>query len=570
MPNRSRIAWTSAFLSLALLVSACSGKENGENAENSPSPSAAASSNEGSAPAASGSTADDDLFLGKYDPPIEVSTVRVLGGDVKFFEGESIDNNVWTRYAKDQLGITIKNKWTVNSDQGKEKMNLSIVSGDLPDFYSVDATQLHQLYEAGEIMDLTDLYDKYAMPAVKQYTEALTNGLNLVTFDGKMMSLPGGSATSDSSPMLWIRKDWLIKLNLPEPKTMADVLAISKAFTTQDPDGNGKPDTFGLAMNKTLLLTNGGDAFGSLEGFFNGYHAYPQNWVKDKDGKLVYGSIQPEMKAALTQLQTMYKDGELDKEFGVKNETKEAELVAAGKIGMTYGLMYHTLGQLGDSRKNDPNADWQPYPIVSIDDSPANPQTAASSIGSYYVVNKKAKHPEAFFKLANLSVDMDSKPKEFSAAYNEVDGIQVWQYFPITLGNPNQNLTAYHKVIAALDSKDTTGFSAQQLDAYNKSLAVAQGSTDVTDWGFDKVFGKDSSYKVIDKYVTENLLKPSDYIYGPTETMTAKNATLQKMEIETYTKIIMGEPIALFDKFVSDWKKLGGDQITAEVNAASK
>ncbi|MDG0808862.1 hypothetical protein [Cohnella rhizosphaerae] len=40
------------------------------------------------------------------------------------------------------------------------------------------------------------------------------------------------------------------KLNLQAPKTMQDVLNISHAFATMDPDGNGKPDTIGLSLQK--------------------------------------------------------------------------------------------------------------------------------------------------------------------------------------------------------------------------------------------------------------------------------------------------------------------------------
>jgi len=41
---------------------------------------------------------------------------------------------------------------------------------------------------------------------------------------------------------------------------------------------------------------------------------------------------------------------------------------------------------------------------------------------------------------------------------------------------------------------------------------------------------------------------------------------LLKMELETFTKIVMGESsIDAFDEFVANWKKLGGDTITDEV-----
>lgn len=49
--------------------------------------------------------------------------------------------------------------------------------------------------------------------------------------------------------------------------------------------------------------------------------------------------------------------------------------------------------------------------------------------------------------------------------------------------------------------------------------------------------------------------------------MAEKYATLEKMQNEVFTKIIMnvgtGED---FDKFVEDWYALGGEQITQEVN----
>lgn len=44
-----------------------------------------------------------------------------------------------------------------------------------------------------------------------------------------------------------------------------------------------------------------------------------------------------------------------------------------------------------------------------------------------------------------------------------------------------------------------------------------------------------------------------------------------KLEDETFMKIIMGAaPLDEFDKFVEEWKKQGGDIITAEVEEAVK
>jgi multiple sugar transport system substrate-binding protein len=44
------------------------------------------------------------------------------------------------------------------------------------------------------------------------------------------------------------RKSWLDKINERFPATWADTLRIARRFQSEDPDGNGRPDTFGFAL----------------------------------------------------------------------------------------------------------------------------------------------------------------------------------------------------------------------------------------------------------------------------------------------------------------------------------
>jgi putative aldouronate transport system substrate-binding protein len=557
--KKKMLGTLAALLSASLVVAACSGTGTGTTAEQADTASVASSN-------------EKDPVFGKYEKPIELTTVRALADNLKFVAGESLDNNIWTKDMEEQLGIKIKNLWTVARAQYDAKLNVTIASNDLPDFFYVNAIQLKQLAEAGQIIDLKPLLEKHGSPLIKQFAQDTRNGLASSTFDGKLMGLAAGGSTLDQAPMIWIRKDWLKKLNLSEPKTMDEVLGIADAFTTKDPDGNGKQDTYGLALQKNLY----GD-FGTLDGYFNGYHAYPKMWIKGKDGSLVYGSIQPEMKTALAKLQELYKKGQIDKEFGVKDTNKEGELVAAGKIGMTFGQMPISLMQLGDNRKNDPNADWQAYPIVSGDSAPALAQIPAIGVSmqdpSYLVVSKSNKHPEAAIKLLNLFVKYlndPSTPLDVWTAHSKANGNEVWMYPPVSAGQPEKNLKVHQNVVAALDKKSPAGLNAEETDAYHHSEKVAQGQGDVADWGFDKVFGREGSYQVINQYVKNNLLMPSEFYGTPTQTMGDKWSTLQKSELETFTKIIMGASIDSFDKYVNDWKNLGGDQITKEVNDWAK
>lgn len=71
--------------------------------------------------------------------------------------------------------------------------------------------------------------------------------------------------------LLFIRKDWLDRLHLPVPTTWAQVAADAVAFTKDDPDGDGKADTYGMDVPgstsrgyiswwwSTMLWQNGGD-----------------------------------------------------------------------------------------------------------------------------------------------------------------------------------------------------------------------------------------------------------------------------------------------------------------------
>ena len=90
----------------------------------------------------------------------------------------------------------------------------------------------------------------------------------------------------------------------------------------RDPDGNGVDDTYGIGLNKDLY----GDGY-EITSIANMMHAYPNAWVKNDEGRVVYGSVQPEMKPVLETLAKWYADGLIDPEFTVKNTDKEAELV---------------------------------------------------------------------------------------------------------------------------------------------------------------------------------------------------------------------------------------------------
>lgn len=496
--------------------------------------------------------------LAKYDPPVTITAWRSLSPTLKYENGDTIDNNAYTKAYLDQLGIKLNYVWTVPEEQFEQKMNISIASGDLPDILWLYNKQLIDLAENDMLYDLTKLYETNTSATTKEIMQQDQVSFDTAKVGGKLMALPYTGSAIDSLHMMYLRTDWLQNLGLSEPKTMQDVLNIASAFAKKDPDKNGKDDTYGLALVKTFLT----EGHANANGFFAGYHAYPRRWVKDASGKLTYGSIAPETKVALKQLQDMYKDGLIDKEFGVKDRAKVAETVSAGKVGIEFGSMSGPLSFLQTSVDNDPKAEWKSFPLPSIDNNPAA-AIAKMPITKYFAVSKKSKNPEAIMKLLEFGTKGYTKDADPSLGTSP-SGIPVWQYAVVGYEPARKNLDAHLHIADAIKTKDASKLNVEEKGYYDKIVDFRAGNR--KNWGTDRVFGSPSSFEVINSYV-QNKSYIYDGFYGaPTPTMVEKRATLEKMEDEVFTKIIMGQSIDTFDKFIDDWRKLGGDQITKEVN----
>ncbi|MDF2837884.1 MAG: hypothetical protein K0Q63_3524 [Paenibacillus sp.] len=546
-------------MAMTLLLGACS---NGTNGNNNATGTAQPGNSQGES-SGNGEPAEKGDPFEKYDPPIEVHVARPVDQTWTYPKGDSIDDNVWYREYESLLGIKIVHDWTALASEYNRKLNVSIASGALPEVFSVSASQLKQLADAGQLEDLTAAYEKYA----SDHTKKLQMGdggaaLASATFNGKLLAIPVVNAPIYEPNLLWVRTDWLKKLNLPEPKTIDDVFAISEAFTKQDPDGNGQNDTFGLAVNNYLY-----GAITSITGFSNAYHAYPQTWVKDESGQVAYGSAQPEMKQALAKLQEMYKDGQLDREFGVKDGNKVAEDIAANKFGMAFGANWNPY-VFYDAVKKNPEMDWKPFPVPSIDGTPTKASAGFSASG-YVVARKGFKHPEAVVKMLNLHEEVvhGSRRNEGQFITVEEDGerINTSRLSIVQSGVSNEGvLESLALLREAIKNEDESLLkdALTETDKYGPTVDYLK-TGNMENWAVaHQYFGFETT---MDNYTGDRLLMTA--FGGQTPTMTDKWATLDKLEKETFTKIIMGAAsVDEFDTFVEDWNKLGGETILQEIN----
>ncbi|MGZ9583531.1 extracellular solute-binding protein [Paenibacillus marinisediminis] len=496
---------------------------------------------------------------------IEVSTVSPSDQYLKFDPGESFEKNaVYDAYEKD-IGVKITNKWIADSSQFNEKVKMAIASNDLPDFFPVNATQLKELTENDMIMDITEVYDQYATEQTKKFM-SMDGGMQLksATFDGKLMGIPR-SYNPYNMQYIYIRTDWMKQLGLSEPKTMDDLLKIAEAFATKDPGGTGK--SYGLAVSKNPFDQNTGVT--GLIGFMNSYHAYINMWLDDGKGGLMNSDIQPEMKNALAALQDMFKRGLIDPEFAVKDVEKEAELVYNGNIGMVYGAFW-TPAQLVKGAVKDGKVvqEWGVFPIPSIDDKGASTQIGLGA-DEYYVIAKDAKHPEGVIKLLNQYIVVESNPTEEQKVYefgkDRVEkGSNYWLLSPLRVGSQfDDNGVILPEAIANRDESILK--TKDQKTRYARAMKYVDGDTSM--WWEYLISGPNGASSHIPKVKEENRFLQNKFYGAPTPGMVERQEILNKKRDEVFNKIIMNQvSVDEFDKFVEDWKKLGGDEITKEVN----
>ena len=551
--------------SLLVIGSACSSGGGGSGSSSGGGGSSSSGSGAAGGNSGSNAAADDGDPLGKYDPPITLTTINTdFGVNDKLAPGDTVEDNAWTRAYRDYLGIEVETLYSAASGgSAVDKLSLLIATDQMPDLFGTDTKTYEELVKAGKLADITDAYEKYASPALKAVYEADGGRiLNMAKRNGRLYGLPIGAGPTEDAHMLFVRKDWLDRLGLQAPETMDDVYKIAEAFTKNDPDGNGIDDTYGLGTYKELFSWDA-----SLTGFFNGFHAYPDHargltWI-NQDGKMIPGYKMPEVRDALLKLQELYKLGYMDPEWATKGGDKLIEDVTQSKIGMYFGGVWDPDYRNLSLKKLDPNSDWLVLPIPSVDDKPAKAGVPDSYIYTLKVVNAKYAHPEALIKAANLQLELTKGPNADPVTYRTTE--QIWK-MPLVAPaiEPDNGYVATLTVKEAIETGDDSKLEPTAKIIYDRVMNW-RNTGDPNDWGHERVFGPDNStFMVVDYYVKNDLLQRNAFNGTETPAMRIYGNKLRDRAREVMTKVIMGEDIKAWDEFLEYWDKQGGSDMEAE------
>jgi putative aldouronate transport system substrate-binding protein len=502
-----------------------------------------------------------------YEEPVTLK-VAYFYSDITLPEGDVGDQNFISRYIKEKLGIVIKYDWEASGEEQYNNMlDLAIQSSDLPDVFVVNREQLLTLVERNQIADLTVLYPRYASSLVRSiYDSTDGKALEEATFDGKLYAFPNVVIEADTPSYLWVRQDWLDKLNLPEPSTLEDIGNIAKAFIERDPDGNNADDTIGLPVDKSLVYNKKTGIYG-LDSIFASYHAFPKSWFRNSEGHVVYGSIQAEAKQALELLAGWYKEGIIDREFMLKKESEYS--TDPSRAGLLFAPWWGPYWPLGNTVSKDAKAEWKVY--AAPKDASGQFVTRNSAVtDSYLVVRKDYPHPEAALKILNLFTELERFSGEEDAATASIRataqqmGNQLRNYFPLTLLLDDRDavIRRYDMLIKALEGELKIEDMNQEMQEMYDSILFEQENPrkDLEAWIISQAYLQGG------KISKEPMTKVEVLFVDSTPAYDQHWPSLQRLEQDYYLKIITGElPIEAFDIFVAEWMDNGGKKVMKEV-----
>ncbi|MFH5184181.1 ABC transporter substrate-binding protein [Paenibacillus sp. TAB 01] len=209
----------------------------------------------------------------------------------------------------------------ISSNDFCSKLPVMIASGDLPNIIaSCGAPSQSYLISAvqnGAFWDITPYIKDY-----KNLSQMPAMVYDNVKIDGKLYGVP---RYRPLARYVWsYRKDWLNNVGLQQPKTVDELYNMLKAFTNNDPDKNGKNDTYGLTMmvKNDTLRPDFGVVFGS-----------PLLWG-NKDGKFIRAEETPEYLEGLKFSKKLFDEKLINQDFAAIDVPKFEGDIENGKAGV--------------------------------------------------------------------------------------------------------------------------------------------------------------------------------------------------------------------------------------------
>lgn len=268
--------------------------------------------------------------------PVETETSDVSTPMTISFFG-SDPNPTWNGM-QDEVGkeITKATNVTINAEYdvsggGTQKIALMTASGTYPDMIFPKGS-ITKLVEAGALIDLTDLINKYGPNIKKVYGDDLAR-LQYSKEDPSIYVLPTnagvGQTTFDAGGGFEVQNAVMKEMGYPKIETVKDFEKVLKDYKEKHPTINGQP-TIPLSLNADdwkIMITVTNPAFNATGAPDDGeFYIDPETY----EAQLHYK--RPEEKEYFRWLNHMYNEGLLDPETFTQKTDQYNSKIASGRV----------------------------------------------------------------------------------------------------------------------------------------------------------------------------------------------------------------------------------------------
>ena len=327
-------------------------------------------------------------------------------------------NNGWLKETEDITNIAI-NVIPSSSADALNKRNLLLASGDYPDMFLTDWTAI---FSQADVMQF-GVKEEILVP-ITPYLEEYGKEINYIFDYNPIFKLTSTAPNGEiygvarfsecyhcsAYPKMYMRQDWLDKLNLQMPTTTEELREVLKAFVTGDPNGNGEADEIGLTgattWNTMLEYCLLGWSFQNIK---------PDFWLYLTDaGEVDFAARTEAYREGLRYIKSLYDEGLIDPAAFSQKDDQMAQTVRQDpKIVGAYVCDHVAMGV-----SNADYDEYKTYQIVKPVEGPsgmrAQPQNANEGEvqGFHGVITDACEYPEAAFRWLDYQLSEESMVKK--------------------------------------------------------------------------------------------------------------------------------------------------------------
>ncbi|MWV43895.1 extracellular solute-binding protein [Paenibacillus sp. HJL G12] len=434
---------------------------------------------------------------------------------------------------EEKTNAEVKFSWIPDASK-EERINTSLASDSLADIVTLtilDNSSVRNALKSGMFWEVESYLDEF--PNLAKISQDTRTSASI---GGKLYGVPFQKDLARNGVV--IRKDWLDKLGLAVPKTTDELMAVAKAFTEQDPDGNGKKDTTGFMDRSDLIY----GAFKTLSSYFG----TPNNWKVGDDGKMTPEFDTEEYVKTMDYMKELYDNGYINQDFAVTAKTDQQQKFAQGKAGIYVGALFDSKNLKNMAKGVQDNMELVLDNNITSTGNEADRAiwAANNGIGGLLAFPKSEVKDEAELKRVLKFVNDLMDDDMYALMTYGIEGVHYTKDADDAATITNQDLWQQEVQPFASSRPNETGYKIHDSDPL-----------------------KAESDKLIKENAEHAVLNPAYSLES--ETYTTQGSELQKIITDATYKYILGKiKLDDFKAAVENWKKSGGSKIISEYEAA--